>query len=244
MIHISIKILRVQLFIPIFLKLSLSDYRWICRFITPSLISTISKYHLEIDTRTTFFSNKQSPTYPLKEKNCSKCWPSQYIQKSSVREQSVYTFSQLPSVLTKEKRVLKEHRQVPVFLTKTWLPHFCYCSVRRLDEMVKPVVLNLLEVREHFWLYEKFAETQTPTRTSKLMIQKTNKSIPRRNKYIIENILLNIFKFYILKYYIKFLQCHDNNKKKFGFHNFAEHLQKTRGTPVKNQWIKLTKQAS
>ena len=46
------------------------------------------------------------------------------------------------------------------------------------------------------------------------MIQKTNKNIPRRSKYILENILLNIFKFYILKYIIKFLQSHDNNKKK------------------------------
>ena len=50
--------------------------------------------------------------------------------------------------------------------------------------------------------------------TSKSMIQKTNENIPRRNKYILENILLNIFKFYILKYIIKFLQNHDNNKKK------------------------------
>ena len=69
------------------------------------------------------------------------------------------------------------------------------------------------------------------------MIQKTNKNIPRRNKYILENILLNIhiIKFYILKYIIKFLQSHDNNKiKKFRFHNFAEHLQKVYGTPVKN----------
>ena len=42
-----------------------------------------------------------------------------------------------------------------------------------------------------------------------------------------KNILLNIFKFYTLKYIIKFLQSHDNNnKKKFGFYNFAEHLQK------------------
>ena len=40
----------------------------------------------------------------------------------------------------------------------------------------------------------------------KLTIQNTNKNIPRRNKYILENILLNIFKFYILKYIIKFLQ--------------------------------------
>ena len=61
------------------------------------------------------------------------------------------------------------------------------------------------------------------------MIQETNKNIPRRNKYISENILSNIFKFYILKYIIKFLQSHDSNKKKkFGFHNFAEHLQKAR----------------
>ena len=46
------------------------------------------------------------------------------------------------------------------------------------------------------------------------MIQKTNKNIPRRNKYILENISLNIFKFYILKCIIKFLQSRDNNKKK------------------------------
>ena len=68
------------------------------------------------------------------------------------------------------------------------------------------------------------------------MIQKTNKNIRRRNKYILENKLLNIFKFYILKYFRKFLQSHNNKEKKFGFHNFAEHLQKARGTPVKNHW--------
>ena len=62
------------------------------------------------------------------------------------------------------------------------------------------------------------------------MIQKTNKNIPRRNKYILESILLNIFKFYSLKYIIKFLQSHDNSIKKFDFCNFAEHLQKARGT--------------
>ena len=45
------------------------------------------------------------------------------------------------------------------------------------------------------------------------MIQKTKKNIPRRDKYILENILLNIFKFHILKYIIKFLQSRDNNKK-------------------------------
>ena len=44
--------------------------------------------------------------------------------------------------------------------------------------------------------------------------KKTNKNIPRRNKYILENILLNIFKFYILKYIIKSLQSHDNDKEK------------------------------
>ena len=31
-------------------------------------------------------------------------------------------------------------------------------------------------------------------------------------------------------------------KKKFGFHNFAEHLQKARGTPVKNQGLDIEKQ--
>ena len=51
------------------------------------------------------------------------------------------------------------------------------------------------------------------------MIQNTNKNISRRIKYILENILLNICNFYILKYIIKFLQSHDNNKKKFDFHN-------------------------
>ena len=43
------------------------------------------------------------------------------------------------------------------------------------------------------------------------MIQKTKKNMPRKNKYILENILLNIFKFYILKYIVKFLQSHDSN---------------------------------
>ena len=42
-----------------------------------------------------------------------------------------------------------------------------------------------------------------------------NENIPRRNKYILENILWNVFKFYISKYIVKFLQSHDNNKKKF-----------------------------
>ena len=56
------------------------------------------------------------------------------------------------------------------------------------------------------------------------MIQETSKNIPRRNKYILEDILLNIFKFCILKYIVKFLQSYDNNKKKFCFYNFAEHL--------------------
>ena len=46
------------------------------------------------------------------------------------------------------------------------------------------------------------------------MIQKANKNISCRNKNILENILLNIFKFYILKYIMKFLQSRDNNKKK------------------------------
>ena len=46
------------------------------------------------------------------------------------------------------------------------------------------------------------------------MIKKTNKNILRRNKYILENILSNIFKLYILKYIIKFLQSHDSDKKK------------------------------
>ena len=59
------------------------------------------------------------------------------------------------------------------------------------------------------------------------MIQKTNEIIPRRNEYILENILLDIFEFYILKYIVKFLQSHDNNKKKFGFHNFSEHRLRT-----------------
>ena len=51
-------------------------------------------------------------------------------------------------------------------------------------------------------------------RNTKINDPKTNKNIPRRNKYILENILLNIFKFCILKYIIEFLQSHDNNKKK------------------------------
>ena len=46
------------------------------------------------------------------------------------------------------------------------------------------------------------------------MIQKTSKNIFRRNKYILENILLNKFKFYTLKYIVKFLQSRDDNNKK------------------------------
>ena len=42
------------------------------------------------------------------------------------------------------------------------------------------------------------------------MIQKANKNIPRRNKYLILENILNIFKFYILKYIVKFLQSHDS----------------------------------
>ena len=68
------------------------------------------------------------------------------------------------------------------------------------------VVLNLFEVREyHFLTIWKICGTP------KLMIQKTKKNMPRKNKYILENILLNIFKFYILKYIVKFLQSHDSN---------------------------------
>ena len=57
--------------------------------------------------------------------------------------------------------------------------------------------------------------------------KKTNKKIPRRNKYILGNILLNIFKFYILKCIVKFLQSHDNNKKNIWIYNFMEHWLKT-----------------
>ena len=71
------------------------------------------------------------------------------------------------------------------------------------------VVLNLFEVREHFWLC-----IWKICGIPKLTIQKTNKNIPRGSKYILENILLNIFTFYILKYIIKFLQSYDNDKKK------------------------------
>ena len=46
------------------------------------------------------------------------------------------------------------------------------------------------------------------------MIRNTNKNMPHRNKYILENILLNILEFYILKYIIKFLQSRDNNNEK------------------------------
>ena len=38
---------------------------------------------------------------------------------------------------------------------------------------------------------------------TKLTIEKTNKNIPRRNEYILENISSNIFKFCILKYITK-----------------------------------------
>ena len=50
-------------------------------------------------------------------------------------------------------------------------------------------------------------------RNAKINDPKNKQNILRRNKYILENILLNIFKFYILKYIIKFLQSRDNNNK-------------------------------
>ena len=57
---------------------------------------------------------------------------------------------------------------------------------------------------------------------------KTSRNIPRRNKYILENILLNIFQFYILKYIIEFLQSHDNNNlKKIRFLQFAKSSRNT-----------------
>ena len=67
-------------------------------------------------------------------------------------------------------------------------------------------------------------------RNTKINDPEINKNLPRRNKYILENILLNIFKFCILKYIIKFLQSHDNNNKKmFGVYNFEEHQLRTSG---------------
>ena len=33
-------------------------------------------------------------------------------------------------------------------------------NICRTSIIYRPVVLNLFEVREHFWLYEKFAERQ------------------------------------------------------------------------------------
>ena len=89
---------------------------------------------------------------------------------------------------------------------------------------------TFVSLEQWFLIFLKSGNTFDYMKNSpKLTIQKTNKNIPRRSKYILENILLNIFKFYILKYIIKFLQSHDNNKKKkIGFHNFAKHLQKAR----------------
>ena len=67
-------------------------------------------------------------------------------------------------------------------------------------------------------------------RNTKINDRKNRQNLPRRNKYI-----LNIFKFYILKYIIKFLQSYDNNKKKIQLSisrntckKFAEHRLRTR----------------
>ena len=93
-------------------------------------------------------------------------------------------------------------------------------------------ILNVIKHILHQWflIFSKSGNTfdyMKNLRNTKIN-EKTNKNIPRKNKYILENILLNIFKFYILKCIIKFLQSHNNNKKqKFGFYNFAEHRLRT-----------------
>ena len=72
----------------------------------------------------------------------------------------------------------------------------------------RPVVFNLFEVGNTFNYMKNLRNTKINDP------KKTNKNIPRRNKYILENILLNMFEFYILKYIVKFLQSHDNNDNK------------------------------
>ena len=69
-------------------------------------------------------------------------------------------------------------------------------------------------------------------RNTKINDPKTNKNIPRRNKYILENILLNIFKFCILKYIIKFLQSRDNNKKRNSAFIISRNICKKLAEPV------------
>ena len=66
--------------------------------------------------------------------------------------------------------------------------------------------------------------------------------MPRRNKYILENMSLNIFKFYILKCIIKFLQSRDNDKKKkFGFVISRNTCKKLESTST-NHFSKFNKQ--
>ena len=72
---------------------------------------------------------------------------------------------------------------------------------------LRAVVLNPFEVMENTFDYMKNLQNAK-------MTQKTNKNVPRRNKYILENILIKYLEIYTLKYIIKFLQNHDNNKKK------------------------------
>ena len=67
---------------------------------------------------------------------------------------------------------------------------------------VKQWFLTFLKSGEHFWLYEKWnTKINDPAKQAK-------------TSRVEINILLNIFKFYILKYIIKFLQSRDNNNKK------------------------------
>ena len=88
----------------------------------------------------------------------------------------------------------------------------------------RAVVLNLFEVQGTLLIVWKICGVLTKINDPK---KRTETSRVEINIFW-KNILLNIFKFYILKYIGKFLQSRNNNeKKKFGFHNFAEHRLRT-----------------
>ena len=138
-LNVYMLVLRFYEFKILLIRICHSDCRWICKLTTPLLISTISKYHLEIDTLNDPFLLRIKSNICAAGKNTFTI----HSKITDIGEEVVSLQFHLIA-FTIVWNQLKGHRQVSVFRNEsivaklTWLPHFCYCSVRRLDGMVKP----------------------------------------------------------------------------------------------------------
>ena len=103
-----------------------------------------------------------------------------------------------------------------------------YINIIIRNRLATGTIVNLLKINnleQWFLTFLKLRNTFDYVKN----VRNTKINDPKnKRKHILENILLSIFKFYILKYIIKILQSRDNNKKKkFAFHNFTEHRLRT-----------------